>query len=152
MTAEKLVGEIRPLLPATAKVKTSAAQTESDVADAMQSLGMLQKFLLAFGVLALFVGAFVISNTLSITIAQRVREFATLRTIGSSRRQVLRTVLLDALVVGLVASVVGLFLGLPLAKGLNALFVGSGSSSRRATPSSPHARSSSASWSGSSSL
>jgi putative ABC transport system permease protein len=89
-------------------------------------LGILQKVLLAFAGIALFVGSFVIANTLSITIAQRVREFATLRTIGGSRRQVLRTVMLEALVVGVVASVAGLFLGLGLAKGLNAMFVALG--------------------------
>ena len=61
---------------------------------------MIQKFLLGFAGIALFVGAFVIANTLSITIAQRVREFATLRTIGGSRRQVLRAVMLEAFVVG----------------------------------------------------
>ena len=63
-----------------------------------------------------------IANSLSITIAQRTREFATLRTIGASRRQVLRSVILEALVIGLVASVVGLFLGLALGKGLFKLF------------------------------
>ena len=126
VTPEKLVSEIRPLLPATAKVKTAAAQTASAVDDVHSSLGMMQKFLLAFGAIALFVGAFVISNTLSITIAQRVREFATLRTIGGSRRQVLRTVLVEAFVVGALASVVGLFLGLAIAKGLNALFAAIG--------------------------
>ena len=67
-------------------------------------------------------GAFVIFNTLSITVAQRVREFATLRTIGASRRQILGSVILEALVIGLLASVAGLFLGLGLAKGLTALF------------------------------
>jgi putative ABC transport system permease protein len=126
VTAEKLAGEIRPLLPATAKVKTAAAQTKESANDVKKSLGILQKFLLAFGILALFVGAFVIANTLSITIAQRVREFATLRTIGSSRRQVLGSVMLEALVVGLFASLIGLFLGLAIAKALNALFVGIG--------------------------
>jgi putative ABC transport system permease protein len=126
VTPEKLAGEIRPLLPATAKVKTAAAQTKESVNDVKESLGILQKFLLAFGILALFVGAFVIANTLSITIAQRVREFATLRTIGSSRRQMLGSVMLEALVVGLFASLVGLFLGLAIAKALNALFVGIG--------------------------
>lgn len=126
VTPEALVGEIRPLLPETAKVKTAEAQTKETVDDVKSTLGIFQKFLLAFGVIALFVGAFVIANTLSITIAQRMREFATLRTIGSSRRQVLRSVMLEALVVGLVASVLGLFLGLAIAKGLNALFVGIG--------------------------
>ncbi len=67
-----------------------------------------------------------IFNTLSITVAQRTREFATLRTLGASRRQVLRSVFLEALVIGMLASVVGLVLGLGLAKGLNALFVALG--------------------------
>jgi putative ABC transport system permease protein len=126
VSPEKLVSEIRPLLPVTAKVKTAEAQTASSVDDVKSSLGIVQKFLLAFGAIALFVGSFVIANTLSITIAQRTREFATLRTIGGSRRQVLRTVLLEAGVVGVVASVLGLALGLALAKGLSALFTALG--------------------------
>ena len=64
-----------------------------------------------------------IFNTLSITVAQRTREFATLRTIGASRRQVLGSVIVEATVVGLLASVTGLFAGLGLAVGLNELFV-----------------------------
>src|SRR5213075_246917 len=122
VSPEKLVGEIKPLLPPTAKVKTAAAQTQDAVDAVNQGIGIFQKILLAFGLIALFVGAFVIANTLSITIAQRMREFATLRTIGGSRRQVLRTVMLEALAIGLFASVAGLFLGLGIAKGLNALF------------------------------
>src|SRR5205823_4092707 len=82
--------------------------------------------LLAFGGIALFVGSFVIANTLSITIAQRTWELATLRTLGASRRQVLRSVMLEALVIGVLASVTGLFLGLALAKGLNSLLVSFG--------------------------
>ena len=76
----------------------------------MASSTIFQDFLLAFGGVALFVGSFVIANTLSITIAQRTRELATLRTLGATRRQVLRSVLLEALVIGVIASVVGLFL------------------------------------------
>src|SRR5262249_11200849 len=76
----------------------------------------------AFGGVALFVGSFVIANSLSITIAQRTREFATLRTLGASRRQVLGSIIVEALVVGTLASVTGLFLGLALAKGLFKLF------------------------------
>jgi putative ABC transport system permease protein len=119
---EKLVGEIRPLLPETAQVKTAEAQTQEAVDDINEGVGIFQKILLAFGFIALFVGAFVIANTLSITIAQRMREFATVRTIGGSRRQVLRCGMLEALVVGLMASLIGLFFGLAIAKGLNALF------------------------------
>jgi putative ABC transport system permease protein len=122
VTPEELVGEIRPVLPETAKVKTAEAQTQEAVDDVNGEVGVFQKIMLAFGAIALFVGAFVIANTLSITIAQRMREFATLRTIGSSRRQVLRSVMLEALVVGVVASVTGLVFGLAIAKGLSALF------------------------------
>jgi putative ABC transport system permease protein len=122
----KLASEIRRLLPETAKVKTAAAQTQEAVDEVNGFTGIFQKVLLAFGGIALFVGAFVIANTLSITIAQRTREFATLRTIGGSRRQVLRAVMLESLVVGLIASVVGLVLGLGIAKGLNALFAALG--------------------------
>ena len=63
-----------------------------------------------------------IANSLSITIAQRTRELATLRTLGASRRQVLGSIIVEALVVGVVASLIGLFLGLLLAKGLFRLF------------------------------
>jgi putative ABC transport system permease protein len=126
VSPQKLVSEIQPLLPEAAKVKTGEAQTQENIDDINKATGIFQKVLLAFGIIALFVGAFVIANTLSITIAQRVREFATLRTIGGSRRQVLRTVMLEALVVGLIASLLGLFLGLGIAKGLNALFAAIG--------------------------
>ena len=121
-----LVSEIRQILPPTAQVRNAEQQAKKDAADTNSFISFLQKFLLAFGGVALFVGAFVIANTLSITIAQRTREFATLRTLGASRRQVLNSVFLEALVIGTVASIVGLFLGLGLAKGLNQLFVSFG--------------------------
>ena len=85
-------------------------------------IGILQKALLAFGGVAVFVGAFIIFNTLSITVAQRAREFGMLRTIGASRRQVLASVLTEALAIGAAASVVGLFAGLGLATLLDAVF------------------------------
>ena len=78
--------------------------------------------MLVFAGIALFVGSFVIANSLSITIAQRTREFATMRTLGASRRQVLVSIVVEALVVGTAASVVGLFAGLGLAKLLFSLF------------------------------
>jgi putative ABC transport system permease protein len=118
----KLLSEIRPLLPATATVRDTQAQVKEDKKD-FGFVSFLQYILLAFAGIALFVGAFVIANTLSITIAQRMREFATLRTLGASRRQVLWAVVVEALVIGLLGSVVGLFLGLALAKVLNKLFV-----------------------------
>ena len=118
--------EIKPLLPPDAEVKTGDAQAKADAKDTNEGLKFITYFLLGFGGLALFVGAFVIFNTLSITVAQRSREFATLRTLGASRRQVLRSVVLEGLVVGLLASVIGLVMGLGIAKGMNALFVAFG--------------------------
>ena len=97
-------------------------QVQSDAEETNEFISFLQTFLLAFGGIALFVGSFVIANSLSITIAQRTRELATLRMLGASRRQVLSSIILEALVVGIVASVIGLFLGLLLAKGLFSLF------------------------------
>ena len=82
---------------------------------------------LAFAGVALFVGSFVIANSgLSITVAQRTREFATLRTLGASRRQVLRSILVESFVIGAIASVIGLAVGLALAQGLFALFNAAG--------------------------
>jgi putative ABC transport system permease protein len=123
---QQLVREITPLLPINARVRTGQAQAQQATKDTSGFLNIFQDFLLAFGGIALFVGSFVIANTLSITIAQRTRELATLRTLGATRRQVLSSVLVEALVVGLVASVLGLFLGLALAKGLNSLLVSFG--------------------------
>ncbi len=117
-----LTDQIRSILPPETQVRSGTSQAQKDAKDTKSFLSFLQTFLLAFGGIALFVGAFVIANSLSITIAQRTREFATLRTLGASRRQVLRSVLIESTVIGVIASVVGLFLGLALAKGLFALF------------------------------
>jgi len=119
---QQLVNEIRPILPADAKVETAVQQAKEDSDQVSDFTKFIRYFLLAFGGIALFVGAFVIFNTLSITVAQRAREFATMRTIGASRRQILVSVVFEALVIGVISSVVGLFLGLALAKGLNSLF------------------------------
>ena len=133
-------------------MRTGQAQAQQATKDTSGFLNIFQDFLLAFGGIALFVGSFVIANTLSITIAQRTRELATLRTLGATRRQVLRSVLLEAFVIGTLASIVGLFLGLALAKGAQ-LAVGrrSGSTCRRRRPCSRRGRSSSRCSSGSSS-
>ncbi|MGZ8687121.1 MAG: ABC transporter permease [Gaiellaceae bacterium] len=122
VSSEQLLDQIEGVLPTGTQVKASAQQAEDDAAETNEFISFLQGFLLAFGGVALFVGAFVIANSLSITIAQRTREFATLRTIGASRRQVLGSIVLESLVVGVVASLAGLFLGLALATGLFELF------------------------------
>jgi putative ABC transport system permease protein len=121
VSPQELISQIEPVLPPTAVVRDTNEQVQEDKKEF--DIAFLQYILLAFAGIALFVGAFVIANTLSITIAQRTREFATLRTIGASRRQVMWSVVIEAFVIGLLGSVVGLFLGLGLAKLLNKLFV-----------------------------
>jgi putative ABC transport system permease protein len=118
----QLVSEIDAILPTGTQVRTGAQQAAEDAKDTDEFVSFLRYFLLAFGVIALFVGAFVIFNSLSITIAQRTRELATLRTLGASRRQVRFSVIVESLVMGTLASIVGLFLGLALAIGLFKLF------------------------------
>lgn len=97
-----------------------AAKEASD--DIKQALGFISTFLLIFAGVALVVGSFLIVNTFSILVAQRSRELALLRALGASRRQITRSVLFEAVVVGLVGSTLGLGLGLVLAMGIKALF------------------------------
>jgi putative ABC transport system permease protein len=118
---DELIGAVQPLIPASLQVKDSGEQAAADADETNVIVNAIRYFLLGFGAIALFVGAFVIFNTLSITVAQRTREFATLRTLGASRKQVMRSVVIEGLVIGLLASVVGLFAGLGLAKLLTAL-------------------------------
>ncbi|HZT92299.1 MAG TPA: FtsX-like permease family protein [Gaiellaceae bacterium] len=118
----RLVDELRAVTPADAQVRTGAAQAAKDEKDVAGFVKFIRWFLVGFGLVALFVGSFVIFNTLSITVAQRTRELATLRTLGASRRQVLVSVVLEALLIGMLAAVAGLGAGIGLAKGLSALF------------------------------
>ena len=126
LSQERLADRLRPLLPRNARVRTADAQAAAGAREITSATGMVRRFLLVFGGIALFVGAFVIFNTISITVAQRARELATLRTIGASRAQLLRSVVLETLVIGLLASAIGLLAGLGLAKGLDALFAALG--------------------------
>ena len=117
-----LIDALALSLPDSTEVRTGAEQAAEDGEGVGEFVTFIRYFLLAFGGIALFVGAFVIFNTLSITVAQRTKELATLRTLGASRRQVLRSVILEGTILGLVASAVGLGLGVLLAKGLTKLF------------------------------
>jgi putative ABC transport system permease protein len=121
-TPQQLIDEIQPILPAEAQVRSAEAEAQEDKDEISEFTNFIQYFLLAFAGIALFVGAFVIFNTLSITVAQRTREFATMRTVGASRRQILWSVIVEALTIGIVASIIGLFAGFGLAIGLNELF------------------------------
>src|SRR6478735_3838880 len=95
-----------------------AAENQHQFQDA---LAFITTFLLLFAAVALVVGSLLILNTFSITVAQRTRELALFRALGATRRQLTRSVLLEALLVGLIGSTVGLLLGGVLALGLTAL-------------------------------
>ncbi|MCW2680293.1 MAG: hypothetical protein JWM62_1694 [Frankiales bacterium] len=108
-------------MPDTVEIATGA-QIAAESATAVKSgLGFFSTLLLAFAGVALFVGAFLIFNTFSILVAQRQRELAVLRALGASRTQVTSSVLAEAIVVGLVASGIGIGLGLLVALGLREL-------------------------------
>lgn len=119
---DELLRAVRDVLPPEAQVRTAAAEAEALSDDVGEALGFLTTGLLAFGFIAVLVGAFLIFNTFSITVAQRSRELALLRMLGASRRQVLASVMLEALVLGVAGAVVGLFLGFGFAQAINALF------------------------------
>ncbi len=110
-----LVREIAPLLGPRLVVQTATAQARQDTDRIFNQLSFLTQALLAFGLIAVFVGAFVIFNTFSITVAQRTRELGLLRTLGASRRQILVSVLLEGLAIGVAGSLAATALGYGLA-------------------------------------
>ena len=106
----------------SAQVQTAKAHDRFTLEGLEQFISIIRTVLLVFGFIAIFVGAFTIFNTLSITVAQRSREFGLLRMVGATRRQVLGSVLLEALAIGVLASLIGLGVGFGVAKGLDAIF------------------------------
>ena len=114
------------VVPAQATVTSAAADDRFTFDGLKQFIGIIKIALLVFGGVAILVGAFTIFNALSITVAQRSRELGLLRLVGASRRQVLGAVLVEALVLGAVASLVGVAAGYALAKGLTAMLAGFG--------------------------
>jgi putative ABC transport system permease protein len=127
VSQQELVSGLRPLLPADVQVITGQQLSDESISAINQGfLGLFRTFLLVFAGIALFVAMFSIANTFSIIVAQRTRESALLRAIGASRRQVLWSVVVEAVAVGVVASLAGLGAGIGVATGLKALFKGFG--------------------------
>ena len=123
VSADALSARISTALgdPGKFEVVTGAADTANSKADLKEGLGFFNTFLLAFAYIALFVGMFIIYNTFSIVVAQRARDMAMLRAIGASRGQVVRSVVFESVAVGVVASAVGLGVGVLMSFGLRAL-------------------------------
>ncbi len=121
VTPDQLAARIAGVLPSGYEAITGASAASQQQDQVNTGLGFLRTGLLVFGFVALFVGAFIIFNTFNIVVAQRSRELALFRALGARRRQVLTSVLVEAAVVGLVASIVGVGVGIVLAIGLKAL-------------------------------
>lgn len=121
LSQRTIAGRIDAVLPATAEVITGDALTAESQSDFRSSLGFFNTFMTTFAAIALFVGSFIIYNTFSIIVAHRSRETALLRALGASRRQVLGSILFEALVVGLIASISGVVAGFGMAHALRAL-------------------------------
>jgi len=127
VSADTLAKNVRAALPAYTEVKTGAQAAADQTKALSDAIGaFLRPVLLSFGGIAVLVGAFIIFNAFSMTVAQRRREFAMLRALGASRAQVLWSITGEAFVMGILASVLGLFAGLGVAAGVNQVFQAAG--------------------------
>ena len=122
LTQEELARRIGEVLPEGVEAITGEQLTSEQQSQTRDALGFFNTFLLVFALIALFVGSFIIYNTFSIIVAQRTREMALLRALGAGRRQVLNSVMVEALVTGLIASAIGVVAGLGVAVLLRDLF------------------------------
>ncbi len=122
VTPTELRKRIAQVTPSNLRIETAAQNASRQSSEIRDDLGFLTTALFVFATVALIVGAFVIFNTFSITVAQRVREFGLLRTLGASRRQILTSVTVESLLIGVIGAVAGLFAGLLIAEGIHGLF------------------------------
>ncbi|WP_405094043.1 ABC transporter permease [Micromonospora sp. NBC_01392] len=121
-TPEALRDEVSGALGGAYDVKTGDQLADDASAGLKEGLSFFNKILLGFAAVALLVGTFLILNTFSIIVAQRTRELALMRAIGASGRQVIGSVVLEAVAVGLIASVLGLAAGIGVGALLAYLF------------------------------
>ncbi|KKO86117.1 ABC transporter permease [Corynebacterium ulcerans] len=115
MSSEDLVKYLSETYPQY-KVDTGDAIAEQITGVIKKALSFVNYFLVAFGLIALLVGTFIIANTFSMIVAQRLKEFALLRALGVSRKQLTRSVVFEAVIIGLVGSIIGIFGGMGLVK------------------------------------
>ncbi|MFE5326805.1 ABC transporter permease [Embleya sp. NPDC056575] len=123
---EQLRAAAAPLLPDGAEAVTGDKLRQDDRDKVNKDIASLRTLLLVFAGIALFVGSFIIANTFAMLVAQRTRELALLRAIGATRRQVTRSVMAEALAVGVVAGLGGFLVGIALAVGLRSILNGVG--------------------------
>jgi putative ABC transport system permease protein len=126
VSQEELRDQAEQVLPDRVEAVTGDHAADESATELLDALSFLTTFLLIFAGISLVVGAFLIVNTFSILVAQRSRELALLRALGASRRQVTWSVQLEAFVLGVVGSTLGLGLGVLLAMAIRALFANFG--------------------------
>lgn len=126
VSQDELVQRLQAALPSGVEAITGEQSTEESQDAIQEGLSFFNTFLLVFAIVALVVGSFIIYNTFSIIVAQRSREMALMRAIGASRRQVLGSVLVEALVVGLISAVLGMAVGVLFALGMRELLAAVG--------------------------
>jgi putative ABC transport system permease protein len=121
VSSTTLRDRVAAVLPGGAEAVTAATAAGEQQDQVNEGLGFLRTAFLVFAFVALFVGAFMIFNTFAITVAQRTRELALFRAIGASGRQVMISVVAEALIIGVVASIVGVIVGIGIAALLKGL-------------------------------
>ncbi|KAA8719600.1 putative ABC transport system permease protein [Corynebacterium spheniscorum] len=114
-SSDELVEALQEKYP-TYEISTGQALAEKISEELSKALSFVKYFLVAFGLIALLVGSFIIANTFAMIVAQRTREFALLRALGASRSQITRSVMLEAIIVGIIGSAVGVLAGMGLVK------------------------------------
>ena len=112
---EAVIERIQPRLPENGSAVSGQTAAEEEAGEIQQGLAFFNTFLLTFGFIALFVGSFIIANTFRIIVTQRTKELALMRALGATGSQVNRMVLIEAFVIGLVASVIGIAVGFGIA-------------------------------------
>src|SRR5215212_6411850 len=122
VSASELARRIARVLPPRLVSETGQQAAARQAQDIKDDLSFFRVILLVFGGVALLVGSFLIFNTFSITVAQRIRELGMLRTLGATRGQILSGMIIEALIIGLLGAVIGVFAGIGFAAGLNAIF------------------------------
>ena len=122
VSQSELQARITSVVPSNTEVLTGTELTRQQEQDSKESYAFFNSFLMMFAFIALFVGSFIIYNTFSIVVAQRTKEMALLRALGASRKQVRRSVLVEAFLVGITASAAGIVAGVGMAAGLKAMF------------------------------
>ncbi|MFL6070238.1 MAG: ABC transporter permease, partial [Actinomycetes bacterium] len=116
VSQEQLATEVKGVVGTGVKVQTGDEAADEATKEITDDLGVFNNILVAFSLVSLFVGAFLIVNTFSMLVGQRTKELALLRAVGATRGQIVRSVLVESAIVGLIASIIGCLFGIVVTK------------------------------------